>query len=172
MMRLYKPPDLVFNFKYTSFPDLRIISVLLIFTVFSVPFTETSFSNKSLFLSWIVVGGAVTATIIGLLFLMKFLCEKRYGQSIPLLLIVLGGGALGGLKGASTEFFINLVALGEAFPWDEMAVRAYSGSFLGVGLGFAFSLKATYTREISKSYNKFHDENQKLSEEIATMDKS
>lgn len=169
MMRLSKPPDLVFNFKYTSFPDLRIITVLLIFTVFSVPFTETSFSNQSLFLSWIVVGGAITATIIGLLFLMKFLCEKRYGQSIPLSLIVLGGGALGGLKGASTEFFINLVAIGQAVPWDEMAVRAYSGSFLGVGLGFAFSLKATYSDEISKNYNKFHDENQRLTEEIATM---
>ena len=25
MMRLSKPPDIVFNFKYTSFPDLKII---------------------------------------------------------------------------------------------------------------------------------------------------
>lgn len=169
MMRLSKPPDIVFNFKYTSFPDLKIIVPLLVFTVFSVPFAETSLSNQSLFLSWIVVGGAVTATIIGLLFLMKFLCEKKYGQSIPLALILLGGGALGGLKGASTEFFINLFAIGNSFPWDEMAVRAYSGGFLGVGLGFAFSLKASYSNQISNSYNKYHEENQKLSEEIATM---
>lgn len=169
MMRLSKPPDLVFNFKYASFPDLKILVPLLVFTVFSVPFTEAELTETKLFLSWLRVGAIVTSVIIGLLFLMKFLCEKRYGQSIPLSLIVLGGGALGGLKGASTEFFINLVAIGDAFPWDEMAVRAYSGSFLGVGLGFAFSLKATYTREISKTYNKFHDENQKLSEEIATM---
>jgi len=168
-MRLSKPPDLVFNFKYASFPNLKILVPLLVFTVFSVPFTEAELTETKLFLSWLGVGAIVTSVIIGLLYLMKFTFEKRYGQKIPVVMILVGGALIGALKGGTTEFFVNVLANKDSFPWDEMAVRAYSGGFLGVGLGFALSLKATYSEEISKSYNKFHDENQKLSEEIATM---
>ncbi len=169
MMRLSKPPDLVFNFKYASFPNLKILVPLLVFTVFSVPFTEAELTETKLFLSWLGVGAIVTSVIIGLLYLMKFTFEKRYGQKIPVVMILVGGALIGALKGGTTEFFVNVLANKDSFPWDEMAVRAYSGGFLGVGLGFALSLKATYSEEISKSYNKFHDENQKLAEEIATM---
>ena len=169
MMRLSKPPQLVFNFKYSIFPNLKVVSALLAFTVFSVPFSEASFSDQTVFFAWFWVGGAVTVVVIGVLFLMKNLLEKQYGPRIPLLVIVYGAGIIGGLKGASTEFLVNLVTLQDTYPWDEIAIRAYSGSFLGVGLAFAFCLKATYSADISDSYNKYHEENLLLAQEVATL---
>ncbi len=169
MMRLSKPPDIVFNFKYALFPNLKVLSALLIFTVFSIPFTEAPLTDPKLFITWLGVGGVVTSIVIGLLFSMKILLEKRYGSKVPVNLILMGGAAIGALKGASTEYFVNVIAIHDSFPWDEMAVRAYSGSFLGVGLGFALSLKATYSHEIKSAFNQYQLGNQELAEEIASL---
>lgn len=168
-MRQFKPSPLIFNFKYTNLPNLKVISGLLIFTIFSVPFVETSFSDRSLFFAWLSVGGFVTTIVIALLFIMKYLCEKRFGERSPLALVIVVAGVIGALKGASTEYLVNFVTINSSQPWDDVAIRAFTGGFLGAGLAFAFSLRATYSGEISASYNRYHQENQSLAGNIATL---
>ena len=168
-MGLSDRTDIVFSFKYTKAPNLKVASALLIFTIFSIPFSETTLSNQPLFVAWLGVGAFVTSIVIGFLFLANYLFTKRFGDKIPLALILATSGCIGGLKGASTEYLVNSIALYDPFPLDEIAIRAYSGSFLGVGLAFALSLKATYSHEIKQSFNKYRLQNQKLAEEVATL---
>jgi hypothetical protein len=122
MKRLFNPPEIVFRFKYAPFPNLKLIAILLIFQTIALPFRESSPSDTKTFLLWFAVGGFNSALVLIFLAVIKPGILKRFGAQIPIERIYLIGAFTGMCKGALTGYMINIFAIKDSYPWDEILV--------------------------------------------------
>lgn len=129
-MRRFSPPDLVFNFKYSVFPNVKIVSLFLILQSLAIPFRETYYLNYPAFSAWLFSSLATAFLAIFALLIIKSYVITKYGDKIPMRNIYIIGAILGMAKGASTELLANLLYIKDGYPWDEIAVRAYSEPLL------------------------------------------
>ncbi len=168
-MRRFSPPDLVFNFKYSVFPNVKIVSLFLILQSLAVPFRESSYPSYPALTGWMTASMLTASLAIFALFILKELLTRKHGDKIPVRKIFAMGALIGMAKGASTEFLANLLYVKDSYPWDEIAVRAYSGAFLGIGVAFVVSLASSYNTNISKQRIDLSRKNDQIASEISLM---
>jgi signal transduction histidine kinase len=159
-MRRFSEPEIVKNFKYSKFPELKPLTVLLYSFATVNAFYQSNHSLNETLSHWLLYGYIATTTLVVILITLQRYLKKRYGNKIPVHLIYLSGLTLGVIKGVGTYTLVNHFVVKDAFPWDELFLEGYSKGFMGLGLAFLFSLRASYVSEIThvRRYNRLNNE--------------
>ena len=157
------------SFKYTKYPKPLWILYVLLFTTITVPFSKDQNPFSSEFKIWLFVGAFVSSIIYLIIVIGEKCATHKYGELIPNYIMLFWAGFVGALKGASTEYLVNIFETHDSFPIDEIAIRAYSGACLAIGLAATFSILTTYQDQIKLGFTKSSAKNRELAREIQML---
>jgi hypothetical protein len=163
-------PDLFLkNFKYAPYPKIFLINTFIVLQLLIVPILETTDIGSPLFQAWLISGLIVFPFVIAWIYIARNILVRRYQNRIPLNLLLINGWLLGFCKGVATQYLSNLLHIGDSFPLDEMIIRGFSGSSLGLILSFALSLSASSSEGLLASKG-IVQENERVAQQIIDLD--
>ena len=169
MMRQFSSSGITKEFKTAPFTDLKIVFWMMVYTSILIPFNENLNVASAEFQTWLYVGSFMSAvSILTLLIAQKILIGK-YGNQVPVSIILIGAAMLGAFKGASTQFLVNHYFIKDSYHLDEIAIRAFSGACLGVLIAFVLALRAKVKEQVLSNQTLLDQENASLAEEISRL---
>lgn len=169
MMRRFSPPEIVFNYKYAPFPNLKYVAIFLFVIAFALPYRASTPSDPFDFTVWLCVGLFTSFLVVLYLMLVRRKWSKKDLKKIPLNRLLAYGAFAGTFKGALTEYLVNIFTTKDKYPWDEILLRGYSGTFLALGITFGFALFSSYHLEVSEQRRSLAFNNDQLAKEVATI---
>ncbi len=169
MKKRFSEPEIVKNFKFSKFPNLKSLTLLLYSLATITSFYQSNHTQEGSVALWLIVGYFTTSLLVAIIFLLQRYFSRIYGDRIPIKKVYIIGASLGAFKGISTYSMLNYFLHKDSFPWDELFLEGYSKGFMGIGLAFLFSLRASYVSEID-TLEKYHkSDNDYLVDEISFL---